>query len=86
MRTEEEKRWNEAIASVRIEVEHGFGIVSNNWPFLNVGCKMHIYSSPLGRYYRAEVLFTNAINRFRYNQVAQYFKCQPPNLSDYFHD
>ena len=86
VRTEEEKGWNEAMASVRIEVEHGFGIVSNTWPFLNAGWKMHIYSSPVGRYYRAGVLFTNAINCFRYNQVAQYFECQPPILFDYFHD
>ena len=86
VRTEEEKRWNEAIASVQIKVEHGFGIVSNTWPFLNVGWKMHIYSSALGGYYRAGVLFTNAINCFCYNQVAQYFKCQLPNLFDYFYD
>ena len=40
-----EKGWNEAMASVQIEVEHGFSIVSNTWPFLNAVWKMHIYSS-----------------------------------------
>ena len=60
--TEEEWDWNAEMAAVRIEVEHGFGIVQNTWPFLNAGWKMHVYSSPVGRYYRAGVLFTNAIN------------------------
>jgi hypothetical protein len=85
-RTEEEKEWNAEMASVRIEVEHGFGIVANTWPFLNAGWKMHVYRSPVGRYYRAGVLFTNAINCMRYNQVAQYFDCEPPTLLEYFHD
>jgi nuclease HARBI1 len=85
-RTEEERDWNAEMAAVRIEVEHGFGIVQNTWPFLNAGWKMHVYSSPVGRYYRAGVLFTNAINSMRYNQVAQYFDCAPPTLFEYFHD
>ncbi|KAJ6600829.1 hypothetical protein B0H10DRAFT_1887659, partial [Mycena sp. CBHHK59/15] len=40
------------MSAVRIEVEHGFGIVANLWPFLNAGWKMQLYSSPVGRYYR----------------------------------
>lgn len=85
-RTDEEKDWNAEMAAVRIEVEHGFGIVANTWPFLNAGWKMHVYRSPVGRYYRAGVLFTNALNSMRYNQVAQYFDCKPPELFEYFHD
>lgn len=42
-RTDEEKDWNAEMAAVRIEVEHGFGIVANTWPFLNAGWKMHVY-------------------------------------------
>ena len=68
--TAEEKEWNAEMASVRIKVEHGFGIVANTWPFLNAGWKMHVYRSPVRRHYRARVLFTNAINCMRYNQVA----------------
>lgn len=85
-RTEAEKEWNEKMASVRIEVEHGFGIVSNNFPFLNAGWKMHVYGSPVGRYYRAGVLFTNAVTCLHYNQVAEHFRCKPPHIFDYFHD
>ena len=84
-RTEEELEWNAAMATVRIEVEHGFGIVANTWQFLNAGWKMQVYRSPCGRYYRAGVLFTNVINCMQYNQVAQYFDCEPPTLFEYFH-
>ena len=34
VKTEEENKWNEAMASVCIEVGH---IVSNTWPCLNAG-------------------------------------------------
>ena len=49
--TDEEMEWNAGMAAVMIEIEHGFGIVQNTWPFLNAGWKMHVYSSPVGRYY-----------------------------------
>jgi hypothetical protein len=84
-RTEEQMAWNKKMSEVRIVVEHGYGIVSNTWPFLNAGWKMHLGGSPVGRYYRTGVLLTNAINCLRYNQVSQYFDCQPPELADYFH-
>ena len=84
-RTEEEKEWNAEMSAVRIEVEHGFGIVSNTWPFLNAAWKMQLYSSPVGRYYRVGVLLTNCLNCLRPNQVAQYFDCIPPELHEYLH-
>jgi hypothetical protein len=61
-RTEVEQRWNSEMARFRIEVEHSFAIVLNLWPFLNSFWKHHIYASPLGLYYRAGVLLTNAHN------------------------
>ncbi|EPQ55484.1 hypothetical protein GLOTRDRAFT_93696 [Gloeophyllum trabeum ATCC 11539] len=85
-RTVEEKEWNGRMAAVRIEVEHGFGIVANLWPFLNAGWKMQLYNSPVARYYRVGVLLTNGLNCLRPNQVSQYFDCMPPELNDYFHD
>lgn len=84
-RTEAEKEWNASMSAVRIEVEHGFGIVANTWPFLNAGWKMRLYSSPVGRYYRVGVLLTNCLNCMRPNQVAQYFDCEPPELTEYLH-
>ena len=81
----EEKEWNARMSAVHIEVEHGFGIVANTWPFLNAGWKMGLYSSPVGRYYRVGVLLSNCINCLWPNQVAQYFECLPPELDEYLH-
>ena len=57
------------VRNLKIEVEHGFGIVANTWPFLNAGWKMRLYSSPVGRCYRVGVLLTNCINCLWPNQV-----------------
>jgi hypothetical protein len=84
-RTEAQMEWNEAMASVRIEVEHGFGGVVRLWQFLNAWWKHQIYSSPIGIYYRVGCLLTNAHNCLRPNQTAQYFDCEPPTLDEYFH-
>jgi len=83
-RTDDEKRWNAAMANVRIEVEHGFAIVLAKWPYLNHYWKHRTYSSPVGCYYRVGVLLTNAHNCLYPNQIAQRFECQPPSLDDYF--
>ena len=83
--TEEQKWWNELMSAVRIEVEHGFAIVTNTWPFLNTAWKLHIGQSPVGRYYHTGVLLTNGLNCLRPNQVAQAFNCPPTLLKDYFH-
>jgi len=85
-RTTEERDWNAAMASVRIEVEHGFGIVANLWPYLNAGWKMRVYASPVGRYYRVGVLLTNVLTCLHGNHISQYFDCQPPELRDYLHN
>ncbi|KAJ3713876.1 hypothetical protein C8R42DRAFT_614300 [Lentinula raphanica] len=74
------------MSQVRIEVEHGFGVVVNSFPFLNVFRKMQIYTSPIGCYYRVSVLLTNALNCFRPNQTSQKFNCPPPLITEYFHD
>nr|GAT43323.1 predicted protein [Mycena chlorophos] len=85
-RTGEETEWNEAMAAMRIEVEHGFGGVTAKWPFLNSWWTHRIFSSPIGHHYRIGVLLTNALNCLRPNQTSQFFKCSPPELEEYFHD
>ena len=84
-RSEEEQEWNNAMAAVRIEVEHAFGEVTRVWPFMNAWWKLQVYRSPIGRYYRVAVLLVNALNCFRPNQTAQYFDIMPPELHEYFH-
>ena len=85
-RTQDEQDWNNAMAATRIEVEHGFGGVTQQWPMLNAWWKLKINTSPVGRYYRVAVLLTNALNCIRPNQTSQYFDIAPPELHKYFHD
>ena len=82
----DELEWNRFMGSVRIEVEHTFGVVSRTWPFLNAGWKLRLLSSPVGTYYRVGVLLTNAMNCIRPNQISQVFNLDPPSLEEYFHD
>lgn len=84
--TAEEIEWNKQMGTVRIDVEHAFGVVSRTWPFLNAGWKMRLLSSPVGSYYRIGVLLSNAMNCLRPNQVARAFDLQPPDVADYFHE
>lgn len=46
--TDEEQEWNTQMLNARIEVEHGFTLVTNNWPFLKAKWKHHVFSSPIG--------------------------------------
>ena len=78
-RSEQEKDWNAQMAAVRIEVEHGFTIVTNLWPFLNADWKMHIYGSPIGRYYRVGVLLANAVNCLHPKGI-QHCCCSPCSI------
>jgi len=84
-RTAKQQEWNKCMSKVRIEVEHGFALVTNNWQFLQAKWKHRVFLSPIGRYYRVAVLLTNALACIRPNQVAQYFDCAPPPLEVYFH-
>ena len=85
-RTDPQQEWNTQMSKVRIEVEHGFALVVNNWKFLQAAWKLRVFQSPIGRYYRVAVLLTNALACVQPNQVAQYFDCPPPSLDAYFHD
>jgi hypothetical protein len=60
-RVEAEQNWNNAMAAVRIEFEHGFGDVTRVWPFINAWWKLKVYGSPVGSYYCVAVLLINAL-------------------------
>lgn len=81
----DEHEWISIMSSVRISVEHSFGIVVNTWPFLNAHLKHKVYASLVGTYYRAGVLLSNAINCFNPNQTSQKYNCPPPTMEEYFH-
>lgn len=49
------------MSKVRIGVEYGFTLVTNNWQLLEADWKLCVFQSPVGRYYHVEVLLTNAL-------------------------
>ena len=83
--TDNEQEWNTQMSKARIEVEHGFTLVTNNWLFLKAKWKHHVFQSPIGWYYHVGILLTNSLACLHPNQVAQYLSCFPPFLEDYPH-
>jgi hypothetical protein len=81
----EEENFNAEMSHVRIEVEHGYALVVNNWPFLNSTTRHRLFLSPVGAYYRVAVLLTNLLNCLHPNQVSLAFNVLPPTLEEYLH-
>lgn len=83
--SQREQDFNSMMARIWIKVEHGFGLVVNNWPFLHMTYKHELLLSPVGRYYCMGVLLTNALNCLHPNEISQAFDFPPPSLKTYFH-
>ncbi|KIJ33674.1 hypothetical protein M422DRAFT_182937, partial [Sphaerobolus stellatus SS14] len=83
--TAQQKAWNLAMGKVRISVEHGFGMVVQQWPLLRSSWKQKIWGTPFGTHYKVAVLLTNAKSCLRPNQTATHFDCMPPQLEMYLH-
>ena len=74
-----------AWGGVRISVEHAFGIMLQEWPFMRCSWKHQILGTACGLWYRVSVPLTNAHNCFVPNQTALRYDCMPPSIQDYFH-
>jgi hypothetical protein len=83
--TAQERAWNTRMGGVRISVEHAFGLVLQDWPFLRCFWKHQVWGNACGLLYRVGVLLTNAHACLVPNQTAQRYDCMPPSLSEYFH-
>jgi len=77
--------WNAAMGQVWISVEHGFGLVFQDWPYLNASWKQ-VWGTACGVWYQVGVLLTNAHSCLMPNQTAIWYGCMPPSLQEYFHD
>ncbi|KIJ36459.1 hypothetical protein M422DRAFT_179392, partial [Sphaerobolus stellatus SS14] len=84
--TQQQKDWNLAMGKVRISVEHGFGQVCQQWPFILCSWKHKIWGTRCGTFYRVAVLLTNAKSCLRPNQTAMRYTCYPPEIELYFHN
>ncbi|KAF8574648.1 hypothetical protein K439DRAFT_1371858 [Ramaria rubella] len=83
--TVQETAWNTAMGGVWISVEHVFGLVLQDWPYLNTFWKQKIYSNACRLFYQVAVILTNAHACLVPNQTMQRYNCMPPKLHEYFH-
>ena len=82
--TAAEHAWNTGMGEVHISVEHAFGIVLHEWPFLP--WKHQVFGTACGPWYCVAVLLANTHNCFVPNQTAQHYSCMPPSIHEYFHN
>ena len=77
--------WNISLSASRIEVEHFFALVFNNWPHLRQARNFKIYDSWWGISwkFRVGVLLTNIHACFNQNQTSLKFGLSPPCVEDY---
>jgi hypothetical protein len=80
-----QKEWNARMGGIRISVEHGFGLVLQDWPYLHGFWKHKVLGNACGLMYRVGVLFTNAHACIIPNQMSVRFGVAPPELQEYFH-
>jgi hypothetical protein len=83
--TAEECQWNAQMGGIRISVEHGFGLVLQDWPYLCTTWKHQILGNSCSLFYRVGVLLTNAHTCVSPNQTMLHYGCMPPFLDKYFH-
>jgi hypothetical protein len=83
--TPEQRAWNAAMGGVLISVEHGFGLVLQDWPYLHCFWKHKILGNACGLMYRVAILLTNAHACIEPNQTSLRYSCPPPSVDDYFH-
>jgi hypothetical protein len=80
-----QKEWNARMGGVRISVEHGFGLVLQDWPYLHAFWKDKVLGNACGLMYCVGVLVTNTHACIVPNQTSVCYGIAPPELREYFH-
>ena len=82
--TQDQKRFNTALISVRTSVEWLFGLVSNYLNLLNFRKMQRIGMSPVGKVHIVCSILENAHTCFYGNLILETFELEPPSTRDYF--
>ena len=82
--TEDQKRFNKAMSSVRVTVEWLFGLVLNYFKFIDFKKMQRIGMSPVGKIYIVCSMLQNAHTCMYGNQISETFEIEPPPVRDYF--
>jgi hypothetical protein len=83
--TDAQKEWNMGMGRVRISMEHGFGLVLQDWPYLHAFWKHQVLGNTCGLMYHIAVLLTNTHACLVPNQTSVRYSLDPPMLEEYFH-
>ena len=82
--TDEQKRYNKAMSSVRVSVEWLFGLVKNYFKFIDFKQTQKIGMSPVEKVYVVCAILQNANTCLYGNIISETFNMESPNISDYF--
>lgn len=85
--TQEQQDFNAAMSKHRVCVEWGFGIVLNNWTFMEHKKPLKVLGTPVGLFYQVAVLLTNCLTCLKgSNQISSHFNLNPPTLNEYLNN
>ena len=76
---------NEAMAKIRVSVEHGFAKVVQLWQLTQSWIRQKVLETDVGIQFRAAVLLTNVHTCMYGSLTGSRFQCDPPTLEEYLH-
>ena len=82
--TNDQKRFNKSMSTVRVSVEWIFGDISGYFAFLNYQKNLKIGLSAVGKMYLTCALMHNARTCIYGNITSSFFEVDPPSLEEYF--
>lgn len=83
--TPRQDAFNSSMSSVRTAVEWGFGLVVNNWAFVDFPKNNKILLSAVGTQYAVAVLLTNLQSCLYPNAASQKYRVAPPSVRACLH-
>ena len=82
--TDDMKRFNTAMSSVRVSVEWLFGDVVNQFKFVDFKKNLKVALSPIGKMYITSAVLNNALICMYGNNTSTFFGIDPPTVHEYF--
>ena len=81
--TDDMKRFNTAMSSVRVSVEWLFGDVVNQFKFVDFKKNLKVALSPVGKIYITSAVLNNALICMYGNNTSTFFGIDPPTVHEY---
>ena len=82
--TDDMKRFNTAMSSVRVSVDWLCGDVVNQFKFVDFKKNLKVALSPIGKIYITSAVLNNALICMYGNNTSTFFGINPPTVHEYF--